>query len=124
MPDGTFAVISDTVGFIRDLPKDLVDTFRATLDELLDSSVLLHVVDITEKNFLDRISSVETVLDDIGAGDIPRCLVMNKIDASPSEQLAGAVMKLGGIPVSAKEKKGFDEILKEVRKKIQTSKLK
>jgi len=111
---GREVVFSDTVGFIRDLPQELLDTFKSTLDELLDSSFLLHVVDITDKNVAERISSVEKILYEIDAGNIPRCLVMNKIDAVSPEEFARAVTALKGLPVSAKNHTGFDELIAKI----------
>jgi len=110
---GKELIFSDTVGFIRDLPKDLVDAFKSTLDELMDSSLLIHVVDVTDLKMADQIKAVENILYEIGAGDIPRCLVLNKIDALSSKDLAMVMMQYKGVPVSARERKGFKELLSE-----------
>jgi GTP-binding protein HflX len=115
MGEGMEVIFSDTVGFIRDLPKDLVDAFKSTLDELLDSSLLLHVVDITDPNSTQRMEAVNNVLYEIGAGDIPRCVVVNKIDAVSSEELAMGMALIKGVPVSAKNKKGLSELSDEIR---------
>lgn len=77
---GEYAVISDTVGFIRDLPHALVDAFKATLDETLEADVLLHVVDLSNPQREQQIENVNAVLAEIGAQDIPQILVYNKID--------------------------------------------
>jgi len=113
--EGKEIIFSDTVGFIRDLPQDLVDAFKSTLEELIDSSILLHVVDITDEEMEDHISSVEKILQDVGAGQIPRCLVLNKIDALSAEKLAASLMQVKGIPVSAHERSGFNELLAEIQ---------
>ena len=73
-------VLADTVGFIRDLPHDLVAAFRSTLSEARDADLLLHVVDASDPERDDRIADVDTVLREIGAGDLPQVLVYNKID--------------------------------------------
>jgi GTP-binding protein HflX len=73
--------LSDTVGFIRDLPHGLVDAFQATLQEAIDADLLLHVVDSSNPNFVEQIAQVQRVLKEIGAHDIPQLLVFNKIDA-------------------------------------------
>jgi GTPase len=73
-------LISDTVGFIRNLPHDLVASFRSTLDEALDASLLLHVVDSSDSAFRSQIEVTENVLKEIGANNIPCWLVLNKID--------------------------------------------
>ena len=73
--------LSDTVGFIRDLPHGLVDAFQATLQEAIDADLLLHVVDASNPNFVEQIEQVQRVLIEIGADKIPQLLVFNKIDA-------------------------------------------
>jgi GTPase len=73
--------LSDTVGFIRDLPHGLVDAFQATLQEAIDADLLLHVVDASNPEFPEQIEQVQRVLTEIGAQDIPQLLVFNKIDA-------------------------------------------
>src|SRR5690606_3253981 len=73
-------VLSDTVGFVRDLPHELVAAFRSTLSEARDADLLLHVVDAADEHRDERILQVDAVLAEIGAGDIPQLLVFNKID--------------------------------------------
>jgi GTP-binding protein HflX len=75
-------VLSDTVGFIRDLPHDLVAAFRATLKEAVDADLLLHVVDASHVNRDEQIAAVDAVLCEIGAAELPRILVQNKCDAA------------------------------------------
>jgi GTP-binding protein HflX len=77
--------LSDTVGFIRDLPHGLVDAFQATLQEAIDADLLLHVVDASNPNFVEQIAQVQRVLKEIGADQIPQLLVFNKIDALDAE---------------------------------------
>lgn len=77
---GQSVSISDTVGFIRDLPHGLVEAFSATLQESAEADVLLHVVDAANPAFVEQIAEVQRVLNDIGAGDIPQVLVFNKLD--------------------------------------------
>ena len=77
---GQSVSISDTVGFIRDLPHGLVEAFSATLQESVEADVLLHVVDAANPAFIEQITEVQRVLSDIGAGDIPQVLVFNKLD--------------------------------------------
>jgi len=78
---GRTVSLSDTVGFIRDLPHGLVDAFAATLQEAAEADLLLHVVDAANPDHPEQITAVERVLGEIGAGDIPQLLVFNKIDA-------------------------------------------
>jgi len=84
--------LSDTVGFVRDLPHDLVAAFRSTLSEAREADLLLHVVDAADPRREERIAQVDEVLSEIGAGDIPQLLIFNKID-----QLEGAVARRDSI---------------------------
>lgn len=77
---GRSVSLSDTVGFIRDLPHGLIDAFQATLQETVDADLLLHVVDASSSDFLKQIDQVQSVLKEIGAIDIPQILVFNKLD--------------------------------------------
>ena len=83
---GRSASLSDTVGFIRDLPHGLVDAFQATLQEAIDADLLLHVVDASNEGYVEQIAQVQQVLAEIGADGIPQLLVFNKTDALPPEQ--------------------------------------
>ena len=78
--DGQTAVVTDTVGFIHKLPHQLVDAFRATLEEVNRADVLLEVVDVSDPHAPEHRQTVQQVLDDLGAGDKPRLLVYNKAD--------------------------------------------
>ncbi len=78
--------LSDTVGFIRDLPHGLIDAFEATLQEAADADLLLHVVDASNSDFPEQMAEVQRVLAEIGASDVPQLLVFNKLDAVPSEK--------------------------------------
>ncbi len=88
LPSGQHVVATDTVGFINKLPHDLVDAFRATLEEVMRADLLLEVVDASDPDFVGQQAAVQTVLDELGAGDKPRITVFNKIDLLPSD--AGA----------------------------------
>ncbi|MGV3570123.1 MAG: GTPase HflX [Ramlibacter sp.] len=84
---GRSVSLSDTVGFIRDLPHGLIDAFQATLQEAVDADLLLHVVDAANPQHPEQIEEVQRVLREIGAGDVPQLLVFNKTDAlDPSQQ--------------------------------------
>lgn len=94
--------LSDTVGFIRDLPHGLVDAFQATLQEAIDADLLLHVVDASNPNFPEQIQQVQKVLVEIGAQEVPLVLVFNKLDAVDSERLPAQLQdryELDGLPV-------------------------
>jgi len=79
--ENVFFLLSDTVGFIRKLPTELVESFKSTLDEVREADVLVHVVDISHKNFEEHLNVVKQTLQDIGASDKPVILVFNKMDA-------------------------------------------
>jgi GTP-binding protein HflX len=80
LPTGQRVVVSDTVGFINKLPHDLVDAFRATLEEVIRADLLLEVVDAADPDFIGQQAAVQSVLDELGAGEKPRITVFNKID--------------------------------------------
>ncbi|SFD39861.1 GTP-binding protein HflX [Paracidovorax konjaci] len=83
---GGMASLSDTVGFIRDIPHGLVDAFQATLQEAVDADLLLHVVDASNPTFPEQMAEVEKVLKEIGADHIDQILVFNKLDLVPIDQ--------------------------------------
>lgn len=93
-------ILTDTVGFIRDLPADLVNAFRATLEELSQARLLIHLVDASSQQFEDRMGAVERILGELGIADIPRLLVFNKIDriGSRGQELAE---RFGALPITA-----------------------
>jgi GTP-binding protein HflX len=99
---GRTVSLSDTVGFIRDLPHGLIDAFQATLHEAADADLLLHVVDAANPNHPEQIAEVQRVLHEIGAAEVPQVLVFNKTDVlDPSQQplQTSDVFELEGIPV-------------------------
>ncbi|HMA08791.1 MAG TPA: GTPase HflX [Ramlibacter sp.] len=96
------ASLSDTVGFIRELPHGLIDAFQATLQEAADADLLLHVVDAANPNYPEQIGQVQRVLQEIGAADVPQLLVFNKIDLlDPGQQplQASDLFELDGVQV-------------------------
>jgi GTP-binding protein HflX len=94
-------LVSDTVGFIKNLPHGLVASFKSTLDEALEASLLVHVVDAADPGFERQLAATEEVLDEIGAKDVPRLLVFNKIDQGGNEAALRAQYP-GCIVMSAK----------------------
>jgi GTP-binding protein HflX len=94
-------IIADTVGFIRDLPPDLARAFRATLEELDQADLLLHVVDAADPAHEQQTAAVEGILTDLGLGETPRLLVMNKIDLVPLDERAPLVRPDRGLAVVA-----------------------
>jgi GTPase len=101
------------VGFIRDLPKDLVNAFRATLEELEDASLLLHVIDAADPACFAQITAVEKILSSLELLDTPRLLVWNKVDALSPEVVHALLRQHGGVAVSAKNRAGFEQLLQK-----------
>lgn len=113
--DQTSVLLSDTVGFIRDLPHGLVAAFAATLEETALADVLLHVVDITHPEFERQIDAVNTVLQEIDAENIPQLIIYNKIDKLSAEQrMQGIVRDIHGRPqavyISVQDGSGLDDL--------------
>jgi GTP-binding protein HflX len=104
-------VITDTVGFIRDLPKDLMAAFRATLEELEDADLLLHVVDASSPRFEQHIASVERILSDLNLGDKKRLLVFNKTDRLGRGEIDSLTTRFGAVGVSALDTNTFGTLL-------------
>ena len=116
LPTNQNALLSDTVGFIRKLPHQLVESFKATLEEVVEADLLLHVVDVSSESVADQIASVNEVLKEIGADDKPTLMVFNKIDQLPERN--GNLHWLRVYPhavcVSAKTGEGLDELQAEL----------
>ena len=120
--DGRKPLLTDTVGFIQKLPPSLVAAFRSTLEEIGESSLVLHVVDVTHPNAAQHVDVVNSVLEALGAGDKPRVLVLNKVDLiGPAEDFSHlsvlAPARVTGdsntpvVLVSALQRIGLDDLL-------------
>ncbi len=103
-PRDTEAIITDTVGFLRDLPKELMAAFRATLEELEGADLLLHVVDISNPRFPEQIASVEKILAELGLDHIPAIRVLNKMDRVSQAQQAEYQRRFEGVLVCARDR--------------------
>src|SRR5208337_3987047 len=95
-------IITDTVGFIRDLPGDLLAAFKATLEELEDADLLIHLVDIASSRYEQRISSVESILKGLKLDDKPRLLVFNKLDKAAKDEAERIEARYDAVVLSAK----------------------
>ncbi len=112
MPGGEVVLLSDTVGFVRRLPHELVEAFRSTLEEVAEADLLLHLVDGSSPGAADQIAAVREVLRDIDAGDVPELLVVNKVDLAPAEAVEDLlVANPGSVAVSAATGEGIDKLL-------------
>jgi GTP-binding protein HflX len=131
LPDGRQVLLTDTVGFIRKLPTTLVAAFRATLEELSDAAVLVHVVDITSSNAADQFNTVEDILKSLKLDDKPRIIAMNKIDAllpagekwNQARAIQYYIAQSGEpaadtVLVSAQKRWGFDDLFKLIAQKL------
>ncbi len=103
-PRDTEVIISDTVGFIKDLPADLLVAFRATLEELENADLLLHIIDISNPQYLTQIDSVEQIIADLNLAHTTSIRVLNKIDRVSTDQIQKLNRQLGGMTISAKQK--------------------
>ncbi len=108
-------IITDTVGFIRDLPRDLMAAFKSTLEELEDADLLLHLVDVSNPRFEQHIESVETILNDLHLNEKPLLLVFNKIDRLNEEEIRNLSMRYDAIFISAIDSKTFTPLLQAIR---------
>jgi GTP-binding protein HflX len=116
-------LLTDTVGFIQKLPASLVAAFRATLEELTDSDVIVHVVDINHQNAAGQVEVVDNLLKDLGVENKPRVLALNKIDlllehkqtAELFEQHSRQLSPTVGVTISASMHWGLDGLLREIQ---------
>jgi GTP-binding protein HflX len=109
-------LVSDTVGFIRKLPHNLVEAFKATLEEVVEADLLIHVVDISHPKLDEQIVAVDTVLEEIGAKGKPTLMVFNKIDRFDDSMLVNRYREMfpQSVAVSARTGAGFPELLEEL----------
>lgn len=116
LPTNQNVLLSDTVGFIRKLPHGLVEAFKATLEEVVEADLLIHVVDRSHPSALDHIQAVHSVLEEIGAQDKPVLMVYNKVDQlSPMEPRTSLIEECPhAVFVSAKTGEGFEHLLSEL----------
>jgi GTP-binding protein HflX len=113
-PRNREVIITDTVGFIRDLPKDLIDAFKATLEELEDASLLLHDVDVSDSMRKDHIKWVEKILMVLNLHDIPRSLVLNKADIGPKDEIEAEAAALDAVLISALDKESLYGLMSRI----------
>ncbi|MCL4293703.1 MAG: GTPase HflX [Acidimicrobiia bacterium] len=115
LPGGEAILASDTVGFVRRLPHQLVEAFRSTLEEVAEADLLVHVVDGSSSEPEGEIAAVRSVLREIGADRIPELLVVNKVDEADPDTVKGLLAAhRGSVPVSAATGEGVDELLAAV----------
>ena len=111
-------IITDTVGFIRDLPKDLFSAFSATLEELEDADFLLHVVDISNPRFEQHITSVDKILSDLGLSGKPIMIAFNKEDLGDRDEVNAVCRRYGAVSMSALKPETFNRLLEAIEERI------
>ena len=117
-PHGREVILTDTVGFIRDLPKDLLAAFRTTLDELRDADLLLHVVDAGAKDMEAHITSVNTVLQSLGLDQVPQVLIFNKCDRLPTGQAEALCRRHSAIGISALHPETLPQLIQHLEERL------
>ncbi len=116
-------IITDTVGFIRDLPRDLMAAFMATLEELENADILLHVIDISNPRHQEQLESVEKILAELNLDQIPTIRVLNKMDLLEKDTADTIAQRLEGRPISAKDRSSLLPLLEEIQDKFETMNL-
>ncbi len=118
LPSKRRVLLSDTVGFIRDLPPGLVAAFRATLEELAEASLILHVVDVSSPYHAEQEVEVNKVLADLALENRARLRVLNKIDRLPENEAEALRIGGGGVPVSALHGTGLDDLIEAIDRQM------
>ena len=111
-------IVTDTVGFIRDLPQELLGAFRTTLEELREADLLIHVVDASAADVEIQISAVEKILQDLNLGTLPRTLVFNKCDRLPRQEAELLSRRYGAIGVSALQPQTLEPLLDHLEREL------
>jgi GTP-binding protein HflX len=117
-PKDIEVIITDTVGFIRDLPRDLMVAFRATLEELEGADLLLHVVDLSNPHFEDQIRAVEAILEDLGLGAKACLTVFNKRDRVTPDLAQNTAFRHGAVAVSARDPSTLPPLIARMRSMV------
>jgi GTP-binding protein HflX len=118
-PDGREFTLTDTVGFVRHLPHQLVEAFRSTLEEVADADLVLHVVDGSHPDPEGQLSAVREVLTDVGAQGVPELVVVNKIDAAEPDVVRRLLRSQpGAVAVSARTGQGIDDLVAAVTQRL------
>ncbi len=116
-PDGRDYTLADTVGFVRNLPHQLVEAFRSTLEEIADSDLIVHVVDASHPDPASQIATVRSVIGEVGASDVAELIVFNKIDlVDETQRMALRGMHPDSLAVSARTGEGIPELLDRIAK--------
>lgn len=121
-PQGEEILLSDTIGFIQDLPPQLIQAFRSTLDETIDADLILHVIDASDPHREAKIKEVEAILDELGVHDTPKLYAFNKIDLMkrvPQKTLSKKYAPYHPVFVSAQTRIGLDQLITQLQKSLE-----
>ncbi len=123
LPAGSEILFSDTVGFIQKLPTNLVAAFRATLEEIKEADLILHIIDITHPNVAEQAATVEETLAELDATEVPLLIALNKIDRldNPDDVIEQMAPYPNSLAISAKTGKGLDILLDRIEGLLQSS---
>jgi len=117
-PKDTEVIITDTVGFIQNLPKELMESFHATLEELADADVILHVIDISNPRYSQQKKSVEEILKNLNLNKIPTLYVFNKIDRIDLDTFEDKWLLNQGVLVSATQKQALKPLIEKLESMV------
>jgi GTP-binding protein HflX len=120
LPDGRRALVSDTVGFIRKLPHELVEAFKATLEEVSEADILLHVIDASHPKQIEQVEAVDKIMEELGLADKEVIHVFNKIDRFENKNIINVLLhqKPGSVAISALHNEGTEKLLSAVEEKL------
>ncbi|MFY9554081.1 MAG: GTPase HflX [Blastocatellia bacterium] len=121
LPRDQEVIINDTVGFIRDLPQDLITAFRATLEEMESSDVLIHLVDASSPLLESHIASVEKILEELNLSGIPRLLVFNKTDLLSEDEISNLQRAADAVAISALERNSLVPLVERIGDMLETA---
>ena len=120
LPTGQKILMSDTVGFIKNLPHQLIESFKSTFEEVAGSHLLLHLIDVSHPNYSEQVATVETVLKELGLDNIPVIKVLNKSDLLPvsQEDILNSVTRDNHVHISAMTGQGVDDLMQVIQEKL------
>ena len=111
-------VLTDTVGFIRDLPRDLTAAFRATLEELYDADLLVHVVDASDDDYAQHVNTVNAILNQLELAEKPRLIAFNKCDRLSDHEVDRRAGEFEALTISALDRASFDDLLSAIARAL------
>ena len=121
LPGGETVLVTDTVGFVRKLPHELVEAFRSTLDAVHLADLVVHVVDGSAADPDAQVDAVQAVMEEIGASDVPELVVVNKADRAPDDAKRVAAATEGSVLVSARTGQGIDDLLRAIGDRLRAA---